>query len=182
MKHIFRYTIVLFSFTLLIACAKTEVNKATVQVYFDLESYVDRIIEKEVTIPNVKKTVRLNGKEETKELNNYDLSPEIKMLKKYNINKVSLSGKYDVKTSQNEGFEKVEYIANEEDLKTRNISIWKKGDEIQKIEILAVQTSIMATSNQKIVYEPNKSFQLVSEDNNKYSNDLMKEILITLNH
>lgn len=163
----------------ILSCTNIETENVESQSYFDLSGYMDEQIREQDGSRAVKKTVSLDGKSEEKSFTSYDLSQELEILKKYDINKVSLSGKYDVKVSQDNGLELTQYLANEEKLKTRALRVWKGGRQIEKIEVEAQISTIMATSEQSIIYEPARSFQMISKDINKYSNDLMKEILIT---
>ena len=162
-----------------LSCTSVETGIADSEVYFDLSGAMDRLIAEQDANFSVEKTVSLNGKSEQKSIDSYDLSQELTILKKYDIDKVSLAGKYNVNVSQDNGFELTEYLANEDKLKTRILKVWKNADKIEKIEVEALLNSIMATSDQKIIYEPSRLFHMISKDENKYSNDLVKEILIT---
>ncbi len=142
--------------------------------YFDLENYLVGLSAEQKIQPSVEKKVLLNGVEESKHLENYDITPELEMMKKYNINKVSLAGKYKVENVDNT----TTYTALEDDLITRKITIEKSGDDIINLEITGLQKSILSESKQTIIFAPEKSFYLKSEDENKYSQDLTKEVLI----
>jgi len=167
---------ILFAFILLgllASCTSSEELEASVG-YFDLEKYNDRFAQ--ITqLKQVSKTVILNEQEETQVLKDYDITPELTMMNKYNINRVSLAGKYSEKVEGN----KTTYTALEEGLITRKLSIDKKSDQVTRISIDGLQKSVLSESVQTIIFEPNKSFRLVSVDKNKFSKDLKKEILIT---
>ncbi len=159
---------------LLFSCSTPDEQQEAV-FYFDIEQYISDLSEASLVIDRVEKTVALNEAEETLTITSYDLSPELEMMKKYNINKASLAGKYQVV----EKGEFTIYSAIERDLLTQKLTIRKQGEEVSMIEIEGYQNSILSESKQKIVFKPSESFQLVSDDDNKYNNDLVKEILIT---
>jgi hypothetical protein len=157
----------------LISCVSEEVVTESV-AYFDLEKYNKELLDSIKIRSKVTKTVKLNEKEEVQTIQDYDMSLELAMMNKYNINKASLAGKYDIK---DEG-STVIYTANDDDLITRVLTIEKKNNEVSKIEIQGLQKSILSESKQTIVFIPEKSFLLISEDKNKYNKDLKKEVLI----
>jgi hypothetical protein len=168
-----RYLIILLGFTLFASCTTEE--EATKSVgYFDLEKYNQELVDLIKVRSSVIKTVKLNEEIEIQTIENYNMSPELAMMNKYNINKPSLAGKYDVK----EDGENTTYTANEEDLITRVLTITKKNNEVTKIEINGLQKSILSESKQTILFTPETSFLLISEDKNKYNKDLKKEVLI----
>lgn len=142
--------------------------------YFDLEKYNEGLLDSIKIRRSVTKTVRLNEVEEVQNIEDYDMSPELAMMNKYNIDKASLAGKYDLKEEGNT----LTYTANEDDLITRVLTIEKSNNEVSKIQIQGLQKSILSQSKQTIVFIPEKSFLLISEDKNKYNKDLKKEVLI----
>ncbi len=147
--------------------------------YFDLEKYVSELKESgNFEFKKVTKYAKFNGKQDSLILDNYDISAELEMIKKYNINKASLAGKYAVEEMKTDTLETILYTALEDNLLTRSLAIEKRNKELRLIKIVALQKSVLSLSKQTIVFAPNKSYQLISEDENKYSNDLMKEILI----
>lgn len=166
-------TIIIFTVFLFAACATQE--SATKGVgYFDIETYIKELSEEATLQQNVKKTVSLNGKAETENLSSYNITPELNMMNKYNINRPALSGKYNVLS---EG-DKTIYTAMEEDLITRTLTVEKNNNQVVSIEIDGLQKSILSESRQTIIFAPEKSFFLKSEDQNRYTKDITKEVLI----
>ena len=157
-----------------------EVDSNTVErvEYFDIEEYVTNFLKNQTNTFDVEKTVALNGEYESKTLKAYDISKELEMMKKFNINKASLSGKYEVSTINNESSETTIYTALEESLFTRTLTVTKEKNVISQIKIEGLRQSILSESKQTVIFAPEKSFQLISEDNNRYSKDLEKEILL----
>jgi hypothetical protein len=100
------------------------------------------------------------------------------MLRKYNINKASLSGKYSVDSLVENNLKTTTYTALEEKLLTQSLAIKKDGEGLREIVIKGSQKSLLSESNLTIIFAPENKYHLLSEDNNKYSKDLVKEIII----
>lgn len=167
-----RYSILIL--TLLIAgCASQESANKSVG-YFDIETYIKELPEWVITQAEVKKTVKLNDQVESETIRDYSILPELNMMNKYNINKPALGGKYKEEKKDN----KTIYEAIDEDLITRTLTIERNGDVVSRIEIEGLQKSILSESRQTIIFEPNKSFFLRSDDVNRYTKDIAKEVLI----
>lgn len=155
------------------ACQAPEANSSATE-YFDIEKYNDEISSDLQRIPIASKTVKLNELEETQELKDYILSSELEMMNRYNINKTSLAGKY----KEEKNGQSTIYSALEDGLRTRRLSIEKNNKDVTRIEINGFQKSVLSESTQTIIYVPNKSFRLISEDKNRFTKDLKKEVLI----
>ena len=162
---------------LVTSCKEGESEGGSLSNYFDLEAFINNLGE-ENNKQSIIKTVSLNEVSEEKTLKNYNIIPELTLMKKYNINKASLSGKYGVE-ERKDGQEVITvYKALEEGLKTRELMVRKLGKEVVKIEITGLQKSLLSEIQQKIIYEPQSLFSMTATDNNRFSKDLKKEILI----
>jgi len=168
-----KYLLLIFSLFFICSC-ETQESVTEGVGYFDIESYIKELPSSETTQTDVSKTVTLNGTTERKQLGNYNITPELNMMNKYNINKPALSGKYTEKKEGN----KTIYTAVEEDLITRTLTIERKNNDISSIHINGLQKSILSQSQQTITFVPEKSFLLKSEDQNRFTKDITKEVLI----
>ncbi len=165
-----------FLILLVMASCNTEEVGRDVSLYFDLEDYVGQLSSDQKTFAEVNKIVKLDQQEESKKISTYDLSDELNMMKKYNINKAALAGKYKVEESDTE----VVYTALEDGLSTSLLRVRKSKDQVSAIEITGLQKSILSESRQTIIFAPERSFLLKSEDNNKFTKDITKEVLIEI--
>ncbi len=168
-----------FLLLLIFGCVDPEevvVNSA--ELYFDIPEYVDQY-EAEHDSYNVIKEVTLNNKTESKNIDGYNLSKELELMKGFDINKPSMGGKYDKQEIQQEdGSLLTTYTAKEPELKTQSVKILRNQDKIEEIKIEGAQKTILSENKQTIIFAPEKSFNLVSEDKNRFGNKLTKEILI----
>lgn len=164
----------------IIACNNPEeaINENP-ELYFDLELFVDDYIKTGKVNFDVTKKVTLNGKEEIQELKNYNINLELELLKKFNINKPSLGGKYEVTEDTDGGEDVTIYTAIEDDLRTEKLEVRRSENEVVYIKVEADQKSILSDNKQSVIFAPEKSYHLISEDNNRFSKVLKKEILIT---
>ncbi|WP_235298690.1 hypothetical protein [Portibacter marinus] len=168
-----RYGLYIICLIFLTSCATQE--SATKGVgYFDLETYIKDLSEEVKNQQNVRKTVTLNGVTETKNIGTYTITPELNMMNKYNINKPALAGKYE----ENKQGSQTVYTAKEDDLITRKLTVETKNNEVTRIEIDGLQKTILSESKQTIVFVPKASFLLKSEDLNRFTKDITKEVLI----
>jgi hypothetical protein len=158
-----------------------EVVVNSAELYFDIPTFVKNY---ENTHSNAKvtKKVVLNNKEETQEIADYNLKQELDLMSAFDINKPSMGGKYTKNEIQEDnGAIRTVYSANEKDLKTQEVEVIRSQNEIVTIKITGAQKTILSENNQSIIFAPEKSYHLLSEDKNTFGKKIKKEILITFN-
>jgi hypothetical protein len=150
---------------------------------FDLKGFLDNeIVTHLKDVKTVKKTVTVNGKSETKEVEIKDWKEELKPFFNSDINRPAWQDKYntlnlDKFENYDTVFFKRQYNAIDKNLKTKRIEIWfevalkvRFDKSINKIDTIAQmgypsQVSVFNAENNVI----NKSYQLLSYDGNGYT-------------
>lgn len=166
----------------IIGCVDPEevvINSA--ELYFDIPTFVQNYEESHSNATVTKKVV-LNDKEETKEIEAYNFKQELDLMSGFDINKPSMGGKYTKKEIKEENGEvRTVYSANEKDLRTQEVEVRRNQNEIVEIKITGAQKTILSENKQSIIFAPEKSYHLLSEDKNRFGKKIKKEILITFN-
>lgn len=161
---------------LFFACSNQNTNAPTVHPsnpYFDLKAFFNNEIERIAAFKNSKKTTTVNGKVEEKRMDNVDFHSELALFSDADINRSAWIGKYAIDSTFNESRELIQlnYIATDEDLKTKNISIAFERGFVSKIEIQNASTSALAKSHELLTYIPSKGYIIESKQSIRFSAD-----------
>lgn len=133
---------------------KVEIDNSGI-TFFDLEAFFEKEI-KNFPYQKIKKTATLNGKSETKELSDFDMTKELAIFVKSNINNPSWKDKYQVSETPNQ----IIYEAAVDKLKIKKVVIDKNGEEVSKITILTSATQRIFTAEKELIYEPKKGYSI----------------------
>ena len=93
--------------------------------FFDLSGYIQAQIDSLTAHqPTVRKTVILNGTEETKELTNLRFATDLRMFREADINKPAWLDKYTVtKEEVGDGAQVQRYVATDSSMQTRQLEL-----------------------------------------------------------
>lgn len=141
------------------ACQPQEdqiVENQAITPFFDLEQYfqkeVNRLEQQQI---QVSKKITLDGKLEQQTLDSLNFSNELSVFIKSAINRPAWSDKYQVDSTfrQNELIS-LHYEALSDRLKTRRLDIAFVNGQISEIKIENLLETLIATTNQKLRYQP----------------------------
>ncbi|GJM31635.1 MAG: hypothetical protein DHS20C18_06360 [Saprospiraceae bacterium] len=164
------------------ACNKSdgEAKKNTIQVFFDLQGYMESQIEElQKEQPRVEKRIVLNGEEEGKTVEQLDYKKELQVFLKADINRPAWTDKYAIDSIiVNKQLTQLRYIAQDDDLKTRRLIITFEEGKVSSIDIDNYNTSAIANQDQKLSYDPLLGYTIHSKENVQLSDeqDLLVEV------
>lgn len=154
---------------LLMACntssQKEEIDSSGI-TFFDMKAYFEDEI-KNFKFKTLKKTASLNDKSETKTITDFDISEELELFSKANINRPAWKDKYKVEETAN----KVTYTAADEELNIKSIIIEKNGDEVSKITIQSASKNSLLEAEKLMIYEPKKGYSIKNRQSVTLSGD-----------
>lgn len=138
----------------LFACAKEQTIDPNLR-FFDLDKFIAKSLEDR---PNrkVEMLVETNGENETRIIEDYDMTKALEYLKEFNINKAKWHDKYKVETGAN--LERYEAI--DESMKVREMIIHKSGDAIVSIEIDYLNETIISDMTKKIYWQIDRELKI----------------------
>lgn len=173
----------LFLILILLTACQSSSNEAqqisiTQEAFFDLKGYFNQEIKRlNASQPKGYKTVFINEKSEKKQLDKLDYARELDIFIQADINRVDWIDKYRIdSTFQNSQLSSIEYKALDEDLRTRHIAIQFQNGNISKIGIANGGKSMAAGSQQQLIYEPSKGYQIESIQHTTFSKDKIFKI------
>ncbi len=141
------------SLILLICCIAfscTKKEKVTNETaFFDISNLVDSLLQIE-NKSTITRQLIVNGKKESKNLKDQDLTEIFEFLKQFNINHPKLYDKYKVTKTANETM----YKAIEEGFDLREMKVIKNKTSIEEIQIYYKSENLISSSEKMIIWNP----------------------------
>lgn len=133
-------------------------------IYFNLKEFLDLEKERLSSVSPFSKTVFVNGEKEQKEIKYLDFEKELKPFYDSDINRPAWSDKYKIDSVFQKGnqLHSLVYVATDEKLKTRRLSIDFKDNEVVLIDINNASKSSVANTFQVLTYDPTSGFTIES--------------------
>jgi hypothetical protein len=147
----------LFAFLVFSSCSEPT-EKKEIKTYADLKGFFDAEVRRLTkSDPQIKKTVARNHDSETRNVKKIDWKSELSLFAESDINKPAWQDSYRVIKQGT----KTIYLATDNDLRTREISISKdiKG-KIMKISILNHEKNMLYSSTEQLLYIPDSIYQI----------------------
>jgi len=108
----------------------------------------------------VQKTVGIDGKQQTKTLDDINWKRELSVFAAADINKTAWQDKYRTDTMATINAVNIIYTAFEDDLKTRTINIQLDRDTVKYISIEQLSENMIYRSQKTLNYSPQVSYTL----------------------
>lgn len=143
------------------SCSENK-NKAlsVALTYFDVKSYFEQeSIRLSQTKPLVFKEILKNTEREAKEINIKDWNKEFSLFIESDINKPSWTSSYSIKTNN----DTLIYSALYPDLRTKEIKILKKADEVLFISIKNEAINKLYQSQESLFYFPDSVYKIIKD-------------------
>lgn len=170
-----KYTL-LFFICLVGSCQVETVNHIQVQ-FFDLNDFIQEESKRIANVEKIKKTVSVNGKTEEKILEVFDLKKDLEIFTNSNINKIALLDKYDVDSIfENNVLTKIQYTANDEKVKTREIIVNYKNKSVQSVSIRNASSNAVTISEQELLFQTNKGYSIKSKQKVSLSKEQIRSV------
>ncbi|HNE49977.1 MAG TPA: hypothetical protein PKM51_01270 [Chitinophagales bacterium] len=173
MKYI--YIIIIF----ITACqtATVQDHTSTGKEYFDLKGLVQQDIDTNTQRQYSElKSIRIDGKQETKQLDTVDWNKELKTIFESDINKPNWEGKYQVQTTP----DKKEYLYTTQSpklpIRSMKVQYASASDAVVLVEIEKKIGSFLFSNQQFIQYIPHQSFKITAKQSAVFMQDFNSEI------
>lgn len=157
----FTFYILYFTLFTCVACSSNE-KPDVVQVshFFDLKGYFQEQMQQNEQYTAVQKTVGIDGKQQTKILDDINWKRELSVFAAADINKAAWQDKYRTDTMATINAVNIIYTALEDDLKTRTINIQLDRDTVKYISIEQLSENFIYRSQKTLNYSPQASYTL----------------------
>ncbi len=149
--------------------------------FFDLSGYMQAQIDSLTALqPPVRKTVILNGTEETKQLTDLRFATDLRMFREADINKPAWLDKYTVTNENAGGGAQVQrYVATDSSLQTRQLDITLSNDNTPtKIVVYRKTGTILSDGDHVLTYDPAVGYGIRTEQVNRFGEDLDATITV----
>jgi len=167
---------VFFLFLVFYSCSDTPTIVAqpgAKLLYFDLKGYFDQEVKRLADFTRVKKIATVDGQREEQTLEAHDFALDLKIFTDADINRASWSDKYVVDSVFNNQRQlvRLDYTANDMDLRTQKISIEFEEGNVSKIFIENSSSSAVADTKQLLTYRPSSGYAIESRQKVALSGD-----------
>ncbi|MEM1323967.1 MAG: hypothetical protein AAGG75_27145 [Bacteroidota bacterium] len=162
-KHLL-FPIFLLQLFLLGSC--TDIPETAVQQsqFFDLKQYFKEQEEALAKYKQAEKTTTINGKTETKLIDEIDFAEELAVFADSDINKASWLDRYEVDSTLNTAgqLQQLQYHALDDKLRTKSLVIDFKDGQVLHIAIENTSSNAINTSQQVLKYRADEGYSIQS--------------------
>jgi hypothetical protein len=143
-------------------------------VFFDLATYMQEQID---SLANnsvrVEKTIELNGKLETREMDDVNFANDLRVFREADINKPAWVEKYAADTQRLSGRHLlITYTALDSSLQTRSLVIDQDRGQVRKIEIFRRTGTVLSDGRHELWYEPARGYSVRTLLDNRFGEDV----------
>ena len=149
--------------------------------FFDLSGYMQAQIDSLTTLqPTVRKTVILNGAEETKELTDLRFATDLRMFREADINKPAWLDKYTVSSEKAGGGAQVQrYVATDSSMQTRQLDVTLTDNGTPtKVVVYRKTGTVLSDGDHVLTYDPSIGYDIRTEQTNRFGEDLDATITV----
>ena len=148
--------------------------------FFDLSGYIDAQVDSLNALhPTVRKTVVLNGTEETKELTDLRFATDLRMFREADINKPAWLDKYLVKREEAGGGAQVQtYTATDSSMQTRQLEVTIRDGRPTKIFIYRKTGTVLSKGDHILTYDPAVGYDIRTDQVNRFGENLDAAITV----
>jgi len=142
--------------------------------FFDLRNYVNKEVDR-LTSRKTKviKTITLNGKTETKELEDLNFSNDLRIFREADINKPAWLEKYTTESKTLSGSHKLTtYEALDSSLVTRELAVEEDFGEVTKITIKRKTGTVLSNGNHQLKYAPATGYSMTTQQENRFGENV----------
>lgn len=166
---------------LLLACAKDEPEApAGPKPFFDLLEYISAETDRlSAAKTKVEKTISLNGRTETKEMEDLNFVNDLRLFREADINKPAWFDKYETKEEiLSVGHTLTSYLAKDSSLIVRRLTVEQDQEATTKIEIERHTGTVLSDGRHLLTYEPATGYDVVTSQENQFGEDVEAKISV----
>ncbi|CAH1001519.1 hypothetical protein LEM8419_02422 [Neolewinella maritima] len=174
--------LLLLCFPLLTGCYADELQQDMErEPFFDLAGYIDAQVDSLTALdPTVRKTIVLNGVEESKELDDLRFATDLRLFREADINKPAWLDKYTLaeEEAQGGGAQVRVYTATDSSMQTRQLEVTLIDDRPTKIVVLRKTGTVLSDGTHRLTYDPALGYDIRTEQVNRFGDDLDATITV----
>lgn len=148
-------------FVLLFSCQEYAQPTSDKDYFFPVKKYLLKEIADKSDKLTVIKTVNFNGNSESKTIENYSFTSDLKAFIDADINKASLTDKYEGDTTIQQNKKIYEYTSLNEKLKVKNVKVTLDNNKVSEIKIISEGNSVLRSFEEVLVYQPEIGFDIL---------------------
>lgn len=156
------------------ACAPEPGREDTPRPFFDLEGYITTEAERLAGRgTRVEKTITLNGKTETRELDKPDFANDLRLFREADINKPAWFDKYATEEKAlSAGHKITTYLAQDSSLIVRRLRIEQDQGVPIRVDIERHTGTVLSDGRHRLSYEPARGYEVVTSQQNRFGEDV----------
>lgn len=166
---------------LLLACAPGETDASVdITPFFDLRGYISAETDRlSAAKTKVEKTISLNGKTETKQIEDINFTNDLRLFREADINKPAWFDKYETEEQAlSAGHTLTSYVAKDSSLIVRRLTVEQDQGATTKIEIERHTGTVLSDGRHLLTYEPARGYEVETSQQNKFGDDVVAKISV----
>ncbi|NJC25998.1 hypothetical protein [Neolewinella antarctica] len=142
--------------------------------FFDLKGYIDEEVDRLGGVPlTVDKTITLNGKTETQQLDDLDFGSDLQLFASADINKAAWIDKYNTEVKTMSGSHKItRYTALDTTLTTRMLEVEEDRGQPIQITIKRKTGTFLSDGVSELVYRAANGYTVQTKQDNRFGDDI----------
>jgi len=147
-----------------LGCAPDPTVIARQEPFFDLAAYIDSEAARLKKLENFSKATTVNGVSESQQIDTINAFEELTIFRNSDINRIAWIDQYTIDStfSRKGRLEQLRYTTSNEDLRTRELTIYYIDEVVSEIRILNKASSAITSSQQTLLYNPTKGYSIES--------------------
>ncbi len=159
------------------SCTSEDKSQRSSQSFFSLQSYARAFAKDSLTV-KVRKTVQVNGSEESKEIEAYPIFEDVLTLEHYDIDRPAMYDKYLVDTIHSGDQTTLVYTAQTHELRVRKLTVSLLGEEVTKIDIESQTETFSGDTQLALQWEPVKKLTLHRHGKKMFQDSIDQSVYI----
>lgn len=165
----------------LLACAPEKVDGTVDAIpFFDLRGFISAETDRlSAAKTKVEKTISLNGKTETKQIEDINFVNDLRLFREADINKPAWFDKYETEEQTlSAGHTLTSYIATDSSLIVRRLTVEQDQGATTKVEIERHTGTVLSDGRHLLTYEPARGYDVITTQENKFGENVAAEISV----
>lgn len=162
---------------LVLSCSDEKVSEVRPLEFFSLAEYVDDYLAMEDSLLSVSKSITVDGIDETKKIDQYDLRRDVEGFRALNIDKPALWDKYSVDTITEGQNQVIYYTSLDETLLVQSMQIVLDVDgEPKTINIKKSTSTFLADVQTEYKWTPPEGYIIIRDEDRLFADPTHHEI------
>lgn len=139
---------------------------------FDTSEYLDQILTSGDSIYSVTKTTVYNSEKTSSEIVDYDITPDLQILKKININNPNWLHKYTLNTEMTANGKIMTYRSMDEELKISEFQTTLNAlDDVVAFEASIDRNALISSGTRTVKFELNQGYSIIDKSSSLFGDE-----------